>query len=368
MSSTGMKQKILTALPFLLLGLFLLPLLLRHNGNRDSNADKRGGKWDSETERFLAFYKRLPQAEKLKWKEERDMFLRRSRAMRGATCGACHPSGKLVAVGFPDGRIVFYSTTSNPQALPGILKGNWAAVQALAFHPSGNHMVSVGEDSRMYLWRLRNARWELFKTYRKHNFLITSLAFSPTGKCLASGGLDEHLGLWPWANNRLYDPVLFGKEGDFVTSLVFLENGKMLAASVGRTIALIRINGTNPGTRRSLTRAPAILRNLAYQPSLGLLAALCGDHSVAVWNRHGRLHQLLALGKRRLASSVFCDTRLMVTEEDTIHVLGFRAGRFQPLPPIQETSGRVLIPCRKGKAVFAAHAEGLSRLTEHSAQ
>jgi WD40 repeat protein len=68
------------------------------------------------------------------------------------------------------------------------------------FHPNGQSIVSVSEDSTVRFWNLEGS---LLATLRGHNQGINSVSFSPDGQIVASAGNDGIVILWSLNLNQL---------------------------------------------------------------------------------------------------------------------------------------------------------------------
>ncbi|PAA75880.1 hypothetical protein BOX15_Mlig012063g1 [Macrostomum lignano] len=64
----------------------------------------------------------------------------------------------------------------------------------IAFHPSGNFLLSAGDDSTLRLYDLLEGR--LIYTLRGHDGAVTACSFSVCGANFASGGADQQVFLW----------------------------------------------------------------------------------------------------------------------------------------------------------------------------
>ncbi len=77
-------------------------------------------------------------------------LLMQRRTGAAATSIACEPTGRLVVAGLQDGRIRLWSRDG--AADPADLTGHTAAVDALAFDPRGDSLVSADRAGHLYVW------------------------------------------------------------------------------------------------------------------------------------------------------------------------------------------------------------------------
>eukprot|EP00300_Choanocystis_sp_HF-7_P039280 c5752_g1_i2.p1 GENE.c5752_g1_i2~~c5752_g1_i2.p1 ORF type:complete len:271 (+),score=46.20 c5752_g1_i2:26-814(+) len=67
-------------------------------------------------------------------------------------------------------------------------------VNSIAFHPTGNYLLSSSDDSTLKVWALREGH--LMYTLHGHDGPTTAAAFSPTGEFFATGGVDHQVLVW----------------------------------------------------------------------------------------------------------------------------------------------------------------------------
>lgn len=65
------------------------------------------------------------------------------------------------------------------------------AVSRVAWHPSGNFLVSSSLDSTLKVWDVREG--QLFYTLHGHEGAVGSCCFAPAGDFFASAGCDEQV-------------------------------------------------------------------------------------------------------------------------------------------------------------------------------
>lgn len=95
---------------------------------------------------------------------------------------AFSPHGKILAVGYQEGRIQLWEPSSSGNVH--ILLGHSIGVTALAFSPDGRRLFSSGWDRTVRVWDLAT-RQQCF-TFGRHPRHVRTIALSPDGKTLVS--------------------------------------------------------------------------------------------------------------------------------------------------------------------------------------
>jgi len=124
----------------------------------------------------------------------------------------------------PQGVAHAASTPSSIEPLT-IFNSHLGAVHALAFHPDGGCLASVGQDEMIRLWRVgeESAIPEELDCQIGPLFAV---AFSPDGLWLAVGGADAKIGIWHLPSRR-YTHQLIGHT-KAVTTLAFTADATQL--------------------------------------------------------------------------------------------------------------------------------------------
>ena len=73
--------------------------------------------------------------------------------------------------------------------------GHTGRINALAFHPEGNQLVSASGDHTIKEWNLTGN--VCCRTLEGHTKSVLSVQYSPGGALIASGSADKTIKLWP---------------------------------------------------------------------------------------------------------------------------------------------------------------------------
>ena len=108
---------------------------------------------------------------------------------------AFRPDMKEAAIGCGDGsiRIINTETFEELIKLDGHEKDH--SVNALAYSPSGKHLLSGSRDARLNYWNLKDG-YDLFMRIPAHNYAIYSIVFHPTKPLFATGSMDKAIRIW----------------------------------------------------------------------------------------------------------------------------------------------------------------------------
>ncbi|KAG2087197.1 WD40-repeat-containing domain protein [Suillus discolor] len=243
------------------------------------------------------------------------------------TCVALFPDSKMIITGSYDRRIRLWDVGSG-QAIGEPLRGHKVSVNVIAVSPNGTMFVSGGGDGRILIW---NATTRNLATapIQAHSNRINSISFSPDSATIASIA-GTIIKIWDVGTAKLImdiksttseRQVAFSPEGSRIASVSHLApdqqmlriwdvktgkpaavnpiaghtggllsvawfpNGqRLVTASLDRTIR-VWISETGRQEGHSLGGDAAWMADYVAVSSDGkLIAALCGDQSIRLWN------------------------------------------------------------------------------------
>jgi WD40 repeat protein len=186
---------------------------------------------------------------------------------------AFDPKGNRVAVGARDRSVALIDAGTGRIDLR--LKGNWGAVEDIAFSPDGRRVATV-DTRHVRCWDATNGR----QVWQTEGSGIHSLAWSPLGPLLATGGDDHHVRLFDAATGT--QTGLLDSHTGQIVAVRFFPDGKRLAS--GGFDLTVRI--WDVATRRpvgTLTHLVPVL-SLAISPDNRELAAGLPLGKLALWN------------------------------------------------------------------------------------
>ena len=199
---------------------------------------------------------------------------------------AFSPDGNLLAVGLgqliePESgkTIVLWDVATATRR--GLLKGHLWSIDSLEFTPSGDSLVSAGEEETIRIWDVQTSSFhELFP---RRGFPIHALNYSPDGKMLASGDLQGSIQLRNLESGTSME--LLGHE-NHVTDLSFDEANSLLASAAwDGTLRLWQL-GSTPESQ-VLLKAGHFMNAIKFAPDGSKLAAANCDGNIYLWDAAG---------------------------------------------------------------------------------
>jgi WD40 repeat protein len=168
-----------------------------------------------------------------------------------------------------------------------------APLQALAFAPGTQALVSGGRDGMLSVWDVASKRRVMH--LKAHDDWVLAVAVSPVGKLIATASADRHVRVWDGATGRLAVD-LTGHEGK-VLSVAFSADGRLLAS--GSEDRTVRIWDPETGREVSLiTRHTGAVRAVHFAANRPVLASAGDDGTVRFWKLEALTEPAAALGRR----------------------------------------------------------------------
>jgi WD40 repeat protein len=235
-------------------------------------------------------------------------------------------AGRLLATAQAGGAVLWDVRTGAPLAHLGASAG---AASSVAFSADGSRLVTSGKDGQVRVWdvdRVLPHAWQVAgrKPIRSAAFSpredrvaianadgtvmlatvpderrittlsvspgigVRAVAFSPNGDVLATASDNGDVTLWNASQGRR---LLTTSAGSHPTSIAFSSDGQAFAASAGWSVRVWRTSNGSP-LRAFHARGP--VRQVAFGPDGGEVAAVSDDGQVRIWSRGtGRLVRAL---------------------------------------------------------------------------
>jgi WD40 repeat protein len=136
-------------------------------------------------------------------------------------------NGQLAASADDQGNVILWDVRSGQQK--GEIMSHPRAVNGLAFSPRNDLLATIGDDSRIRLWRL-DTQTRQGDPLGEGGSPDVSLAFNQAGSLLAVGSSDTTISLWNMDLLEQHETHLLGHKGS-VDVLAFGPYGEILASS-----------------------------------------------------------------------------------------------------------------------------------------
>ena len=168
--------------------------------------------------------------------------------------------------------------TSSPYSLQKQLAQSSGAVNALAFNPTKQTIISASSKGEIYLWQPETK--EVNSYSQGDNSSINAIALSPDGTLLATAGDDRSIRIWNLATKQVVQ-TLAGHTGA-INSLVFSPDGQtLISAGWDKTIRLWQLSTGK--TIATLTGHMQTINSLAISPDGKILVSGSQDRTIRLW-------------------------------------------------------------------------------------
>jgi WD40 repeat protein/class 3 adenylate cyclase len=206
------------------------------------------------------------------------------------------PDGTRIATGLLTGAVSFVDVRTG-ETIAGAGKTG-VAVQAMAFSPRGDVVVTTNEKGQVTVWNPNTA--DVVETFTGHEDRTLGIAFSADGKTFFTCSLDGAIFEWDLGNHRrfgrAFEAYFAPNAGtEHAPSLALSPDGQTFATSPGgNRVALMSLR-----TRRRehvLTALPrgGTVTAIAWSPK-GSLLAVGGKNELRLWNMSARPRRVRSL-------------------------------------------------------------------------
>jgi len=157
-----------------------------------------------------------------------------------------------------------------------------SAVNAVAFHPDHQILVSGTEDGLVHLWTRQDNL--IRQSLPGHKDEVTGVAFSPQGQVIASSSQDGKIRLWTVPGQPLGQPF-FGQ--DWITSIAWSPDGQFLVSGGKDGTVQVWNRQGNPIGQPFMGHQGVVFA-VAFSPDGETIVSGSGDGTIRVWNRQGQ--------------------------------------------------------------------------------
>lgn len=164
--------------------------------------------------------------------------------------------------------------------LPWSKSGLVDEINALAFSPDGQILVSGGADSTIKIWHV-GAR-DLIDILHKHNGMVRGVACSPDNRMIFTGGDDRRILYWDLQSRKVHSS--FSLDDTNAHALVLSQDGKTLVTGSYRKIKIWRLEGEETLLQNSFSAHSHIVSCLCLSNDSKILISGSRDQSIKVWN------------------------------------------------------------------------------------
>ncbi|MGK7888738.1 MAG: AAA-like domain-containing protein, partial [Leptolyngbyaceae cyanobacterium] len=191
---------------------------------------------------------------------------------------AYHPTrDEFLSVG-EDGTLKHWDLAGNLLQTVGFYN---QSLQGVDWHPNGQEIVAAAADGQLFRW---NAAGQLLQQWMGESVSIWDVAYSPTGEQFATAANSGIVRLWSPEGQLLHTL----KHDSVVWQVTYSPDGTLVASSSGDGTA--KIWRTQDGTLvATLSDHQAGVFGIAFSPDQSLIATSGVDKTVRLWTLNGEL-------------------------------------------------------------------------------
>lgn len=196
-----------------------------------------------------------------------------------------------------------------------------------SFSPTGDLLVSAGDDGTICLWDLQG---KLLKTWKEEQSQILSISFSSDGQQFATAGQEGTVRVWNVQGNLLkeWNPRL-----GWIRSINFSPKSQLLA--IGGLNGTLLWNIENGQSRKLPEPENNWIWSVSFSPDGQQLATAGADGIARLWDLQGKLLKEFLQQRDKLRSVSFSPNgKLLATagESDPVRLWGLQDNKLKELP------------------------------------
>ncbi|KAG0294753.1 WD_REPEATS_REGION domain-containing protein [Linnemannia gamsii] len=231
-------------------------------------------------------------------------------------------------IAYPGGPALAFSPVNNEVAIGGALKGHTKPVKGVAFSPTGDQLVSGGEDATARTWDMQTG--EALGILGDHTDLVNSVAYSPDGSQIASSNGNNDVRLWDARTGNIKH-ILTGHYGN-VSSVTFSPDGHQIASC--SKMKGIHLWNSLSGELISMLTGNVHNTCAKFSPTNDYIASTALDGTVRLWRAGAEFEDFfLRLGDNFSCGDVCADGSRIVTctEEGRMRIWETLTGKSQDI-------------------------------------
>ncbi len=231
------------------------------------------------------------------------------------------PDLETIAVGFADGALHYYDLIT--ERLLWQQHAHQQKIQRLAFNTQGDLLASASLDNSAKIWRVvssqqntdhdKDISLQPQQTLTGHTDTIQALAFSPNSQTLVTAGYDGRIGLFPL--NSPTKPVFIDHaHEDKVESVNFDNTGtQVLSSGADRSTKLWNLQSSPPSLLKEFPQASDALLWSSFSPDNQLISTVGRELAVNIYDtQHNQLKYHFVGHEQAVWKSIFAPDSLQL--------------------------------------------------------